>query len=83
MDSFKQDKNFMQLAERFMAEDAHLKEDDGMKMVMKMSKALDSFESFRADIKKIVEEKYPKKQKDFVKHFSGVDKEMAKLAEKI
>lgn len=79
MNSFKDDKQFMAEAARFAQEDAFLKEDDGMKMVVKLSKALTSFEDFRADIKTIIQEKYPNKMKDFVKAYKGVDKEMVKL----
>ena len=79
MESHKHDEKFLAEANRFAQPDAFLTEDDGMKMVLKLSKALSSFEAFRADIKKIVDEKYPKKTKDFVKAFSGVDKEMVKV----
>jgi hypothetical protein len=79
MDSFKNDKTFLEEASRFMAEDAHLTENDGMKLVLKLSAALKGYEDFRADIKKVVDDKYPKQQKNFIKAFKGVDKEMVKL----
>ena len=79
MDSFKTDKKFLEQADRFMAADPHLTEDNSMKLILKLSKALKDLEDFRSDIKKIVAEKYPKKQGAFVKAFQGVDKEMVKL----